>query len=161
MNINVEIKRILWITLGTLIFSVGISYFIVPADLIPGGITGFARLSQYGATQFGVTLNLGLWIVILNIPIMVLGLKGISKRFVYYSTFSIVLQGILIGLFEANPIIIGEEILAMIENPKYREAERTDHAPQGLSRSKRNKKAPELNFRRFFYSGRLNRRGEL
>jgi uncharacterized membrane-anchored protein YitT (DUF2179 family) len=113
MNLHVEIKRILWITFGTLVFSIGISYFIVPADLIPGGLTGFARLAQYGAAQLDIPLNLGLWIVILNIPIMILGLKGISKRFVYYSTYSIILQGLIIGLFEANPITIGEEILAM------------------------------------------------
>ncbi|MGM0436179.1 MAG: YitT family protein [Bacillota bacterium] len=113
MNLHVEIKRILWITLGTLIFAVGISYFIVPADLIPGGLTGFARLAQYGTTELGLPLNLGIWVVLLNIPIMVLGLKGISKRFVYYSTYSIILQGILIGFFEANPIVVGEEILAM------------------------------------------------
>jgi uncharacterized membrane-anchored protein YitT (DUF2179 family) len=113
MNLHVEIKRILWITLGTLVFSVGVSYFIVPADLIPGGLTGFARLAQYGTTKLGLPLNLGIWVVLLNIPIMVLGLKGISKRFVYYSTYSIILQGISIGFFEANPVVIGEEILAM------------------------------------------------
>ncbi len=113
MNLHVEIKRMMFITFGTIIFSIGVSYFIVPADLLPGGLTGFARLAQYGVTQMGLSLNLGLWIVILNIPIMILGLKGISKRFVYYSMYSIILQGLFIGIFEANPVPIGEEILAM------------------------------------------------
>jgi len=112
MNLELEIKRLVWVTLGTILFSVGVSFFIVPANLIPGGLTGFATLTQYGFRTLGIDLNLGLYVVLFNIPIMVLGVVGISKTFVYYSIYSILMQGILIGIFENQTMLQGEDILA-------------------------------------------------
>lgn len=113
MRLHVEIRRIIMVTLGTLIFSVGVGLFIVPANLLPGGLTGFARLTQYFINLSALNINLGLVVVLLNIPIMILGLKGISKTFVYYSIYSILLQGLLIGGFEYSTLLISDDILAM------------------------------------------------
>ncbi len=112
MNKDVEIKRLAQVTLGTILFSVGISFFIVPANLIPGGLTGFATLSQYGMRFIGVDLNLGFYVVLFNIPIMVLGIIGISRTFVYYSIYSIIMQGVLLGMFENQSLTSGSDILA-------------------------------------------------
>ncbi len=113
MRLHVEIRRIIMVTLGTLVFSIGVSLFIVPANLLPGGLTGFARLTQFFINRTGLNINLGFVVVALNIPIMILGLKGISKTFVYYSIYSILLQGLLIGGLEYSSLAIGEDILAM------------------------------------------------
>ncbi|MFW5892850.1 MAG: YitT family protein, partial [Bacillota bacterium] len=113
MKLHVEARRMLMVTLGTLLFSIGVSLFIVPAKLIPGGLTGFARLAQYLIETTGFDINLGVLLVLLNGPIMVLGLKGISKTFVYYSIYSIILQGLLIGGLSYYPPVFGEDILAM------------------------------------------------
>ncbi|MFU8786403.1 MAG: YitT family protein, partial [Candidatus Izemoplasmataceae bacterium] len=112
MNIEFELKRLLFVTMGTILFVVGISFFIVPASLIPGGLTGFATLTQYGFDKLGIYLNLGIIVVIFNIPVMIIGLKGISKTFVYYSVYSILLQGILMAIFDNQPNIFGTDILA-------------------------------------------------
>ena len=112
MNLRFELKRLLFVTIGTVVFVIGISFFIVPAALVPGGITGFATLTQYGFNQLGVSLNLGLLVLVFNIPIIVIGIKGISKTFVYYSIYSIVLQSILLGIFDQREMIFGSDILA-------------------------------------------------
>ena len=112
MNLRFELKRLLFVTIGTVVFVIGISFFIVPAALVPGGITGFATLTQYGFNQLGVSLNLGLLVLIFNVPIIVIGIKGISKTFVYYSIYSIVLQSILLGIFDQREMIFGSDILA-------------------------------------------------
>jgi len=112
MNLELEIKRLLWVTFGTILFSIGISFFIVPANLIPGGLTGFATLSQYGLRYLNIDLNLGVYVVLFNIPVMILGMVGISKTFVYYSIYSILLQGIFIGAFENQTLITTNDILA-------------------------------------------------
>ena len=112
MSLEFELKRLLQVTLGTMIFVFGISFFIVPASLVPGGITGFATLTQYGFSQIGIPINLGLLVFVFNIPIMIMGIKGISKTFVYYSIYSIVLQGILLGIFNDQAMIFGSDILA-------------------------------------------------
>ncbi len=112
MNLDLEMKRLMFVTLGTVLFSIGISFFIVPANLIPGGLTGFAALTQYGFRVLGLNLNLGVYVVLFNIPIMALGIIGISKTFVYYSVYSIIMQGILLGIFENQTITSGSDILA-------------------------------------------------
>ncbi|MFW5914009.1 MAG: YitT family protein, partial [Bacillota bacterium] len=63
MKLHVEVRRTLMVTLGTLLFSIGVSLFIVPANLIPGGLSGFARLSQYLIETTGFNINLGFIIV--------------------------------------------------------------------------------------------------
>ena len=112
MSLEFEIKRLFFVTIGTVLFVFGISFFIVPASLVPGGITGFATLTQYGFNQLGIHLNLGMLVLIFNIPIMIMGIKGISKTFVYYSIYSIVLQGVLLGIFDDQELLFGNDILA-------------------------------------------------
>ncbi len=112
MNIRFQLKRLMFVTIGTVLFVFGISFFIVPAALVPGGITGFALLTQYGFNQLGLHINLGLLVFTFNIPIMIMGIKGISKTFVYYSIYSIVLQGILLAIFDDRDMIFGSDILA-------------------------------------------------
>jgi len=112
MTLDVEIRRILMVTLGTLIFSVGVALFIVPATLVPSGLTGLVRMVQVSLETAGVRVNLGVLLVVFNIPIMMLGMKEISKTFVYYSILSIILQGIFIGVLEQYPGIFSDDILA-------------------------------------------------
>ncbi len=112
MNLRFELKRLMFVTLGTAIFVVGISFFIVPAALVPGGITGFATLTQYGFNQLGISINLGILVLLFNIPVIIIGIKGISKTFVYYSVYSIVLQSLLLGIFDQREMIFGNDILA-------------------------------------------------
>jgi uncharacterized membrane-anchored protein YitT (DUF2179 family) len=112
MRLEFEIKRLLLVTLGTIIFVLGIAFFVLPAQLIPGGFTGIATLIQYGLSVLGLNVNIGLVILIVNIPVMILGLKGISKTFVYYSIYSIILQSFLLGLLGENPSLFGEDLLA-------------------------------------------------
>jgi len=43
---------------------------------------------------------------------MILGLKGISKTFVYYSIYSILLQSFLFGFFNETQSLFGQDLLA-------------------------------------------------
>ena len=112
MNIELELKRLGMVTLGTLFFVIGISVFIVPANLIPGGFTGIATLIQYGLSTLGLPINLGVLVVLVNIPVMILGMVSISKTFVYYSVYSILLQGFLIGLLDYQAPLFEGDYLA-------------------------------------------------
>jgi uncharacterized membrane-anchored protein YitT (DUF2179 family) len=112
MRLEIEIKRLLMVTLGTLVFVFGIAFFVLPAELIPGGFTGIATLIQYGLRQLGFELNIGIVILLVNIPVMILGIRGISKTFVYYSVYSIILQSFLFGIFTQNPGWFDQDLLA-------------------------------------------------
>lgn len=112
MRLELEIKRLSMVTLGTIIFVFGVAFFVFPAELIPGGLTGIATLIQYGLSQLGFQINIGLVVLLVNIPVMILGLKGISKTFVYYSIYSILLQSFLFGLFSQTTSWLGPDLLA-------------------------------------------------
>jgi uncharacterized membrane-anchored protein YitT (DUF2179 family) len=112
MRLEFEIKRLLLVTLGTVVFVFGIAFFVLPAQLIPGGFTGVATLIQYGLSLLNINVNIGLVILLVNIPVMILGLKGISKTFVYYSIYSILLQSFLFGFFNETQSLFGQDLLA-------------------------------------------------
>lgn len=112
MRLELEMKRLLMVTLGTIIFVFGVAFFVFPGKLIPGGLTGIATLIQYGLGQLGLQINIGIVVLVVNIPVMILGLKGISKTFVYYSIYSIILQSFLFGLLTENISWFGQDLLA-------------------------------------------------
>ena len=112
MNLNLELKRLLAVTLGTVLFAIGVSYFLTPANLIPSGLIGFASLAQHGLNTLGIQMNLAVYVIVFNIPVMALGIIGISRKFVTYSVYSIVLQSILIGILEELTFTPLDDILA-------------------------------------------------
>ncbi len=108
---HLEYRRLFNVLVGTILYVVGVTFFIVPAKLITGGLTGYAVLVINYLEQFGVTFNLGIATFLVNIPVMYLGLKGVSRKFVIYTIISIVLQSILFGLIKIeNPIFTDDYI---------------------------------------------------
>jgi len=72
------------VLLGAGITAVGLQYFLLPNHLIDGGVTG---LSIIVARLTG--LPLGLFLIILNIPFVVLGFKKFGKEFAALSVTGI------------------------------------------------------------------------
>ncbi len=107
-----EYKKILVIALGSLIYSIGIIWFLNPAGLYSGGLSGIAQLTLNGMIKFaGVTMNLGLLLFIFNIPVIIFGFFKMTKKFIYYSIYSIVLQSLFIGLIPIN-ILLENDLLS-------------------------------------------------
>lgn len=110
--IKKEYKKIFVIAIGSLIYSIGIIWFLEPLELYSGGISGIAQLTINAMVKFaGVSINLGLLIFILNLPILVFGFFKMTKKFVYYSIYSIVLQSLFIGLLPIN-IFLENDLLS-------------------------------------------------
>jgi uncharacterized membrane-anchored protein YitT (DUF2179 family) len=100
-----EIQRILAVVISTLIYGVGIAWFL-EASVIPmysGGIPGIGQLIRDILWfLFGIDLGssfLGIFIFIINIPLLILGWFGISKRFAIHSLISVALQSIVLSWF--------------------------------------------------------------
>lgn len=107
-----EFSKIIVIAIGSLILSIGIVWFIDPSGLYSGGVTGISQLIVNLIFKYtGNTINLGLLLFILNIPIIVFGYFKMTKKFVYYSIYSIGLQSLFIGLLPIS-IILENDILA-------------------------------------------------
>lgn len=64
------------IVIGSIIMSLGLILFLVPAKIAPGGVSGLAMVLHH---LFG--LPVGMMMLVINIPLFLLGLKFLGKRF--------------------------------------------------------------------------------
>lgn len=109
MKYRLEFRRLFNVILGTVLYVIGVSYFIVPANLITGGLTGYAVLVTSYLERFDIFFNLGIVVFIINIPVMILGIKGVSRKFVIYTVISILLQSLMFGFIkDPNPIFVDD-----------------------------------------------------
>lgn len=75
-GINTKINKLVMILLGSLIYSLSVNIFIVPNKLLSGGIAGVSLIIQY------ITgIPSGVFTLLINIPIFILGFKVIDKEF--------------------------------------------------------------------------------
>ena len=74
------ILRILMIIAGSLIYSVGVNIFIIPHKFISGGVAGIAIILQY-VTK----VPSGYSVILINIPIFLIGIRSVDKKFGIYS----------------------------------------------------------------------------
>lgn len=91
------VNKYVMITLAALIFGVGISLFIDPNNLAPGGVSGLSIiLSRL------IPVSAGTLFLLLNIPIMILGMWKFGVKFIIstlYATFMVSLSTNLFAAF--------------------------------------------------------------
>lgn len=91
----IQLKIILPIMLGTAIFAFGLLYFIIPNQLMEGGVTGITVLLNYA---FDISPSLST--LVINIPLFILGWKVLGGRQILYTGIGIALLTFFLGLFE-------------------------------------------------------------
>ncbi|HKI51498.1 MAG TPA: YitT family protein, partial [Geothermobacteraceae bacterium] len=72
------------ITIGSLIQAIVLKAIGIPHNFVPGGLFGVGSLLYY---KTGL-LNPGLFYLLLNIPMFILGYIFISRRFLWYSALA-------------------------------------------------------------------------
>lgn len=109
-----ELRTFLQILGATLIIGVGIMYFINPSRLYTGGVTGLSQLivnMVYDATGGAFQINLGLLTFLFQIPLIILGYRKLSRRFVIYSIISILIASTFLAL-PITTSVMGDDLLA-------------------------------------------------
>jgi uncharacterized membrane-anchored protein YitT (DUF2179 family) len=84
------------ITLGSIIFGIGVKAVVIPNGMITGGFSGASILIYY-YTDF---LTPGIWYFVLNIPVFILGWLFISRRFLLYSLFGAIVLTLAIDFIQ-------------------------------------------------------------
>ncbi|TNE35510.1 YitT family protein [bacterium] len=79
-----QIKSILFITLGILSATFGLKGFLLPHGFLDGGAMGIALLIEQITN-----INIGILIVLVNLPFVLLGVKILSKTFVLKTVIAI------------------------------------------------------------------------
>jgi len=100
-KISKFITDIVLIVIGTFIMSISINFFLLPNKITTGGASGIATILYY---KFN--FNLGLSILIINIPLFILSIKKLGFKFSFKSIFATFLFTIFIDLITYNNYIL-------------------------------------------------------
>ncbi|MEH7483816.1 YitT family protein [Neobacillus drentensis] len=103
------LQRILLITLGATLMAVGLEIFLVPNNVIDGGITGISIMLSY-VTGW----KLGIFLFILNIPFFFIGYKQIGKTFALSTLYGIIILSIGTSLLHPVPAFTQDILLATV-----------------------------------------------
>ena len=102
-------RNLLLITIGALIFSIGVKAIVVPKGFITGGIAGVGLLAFY----FSKLFSPGIWYLIINIPLFLIGLALVSRRFFLYSIYGMAAASIFMEVI-AFQIPIHDPFLSVL-----------------------------------------------
>jgi len=103
------IKRYIFLLLGAVFASIGLEIFLVPNNIIDGGVVGISIISSH-LTK----LPLGLFIFILNLPFLAIGYKQIGKTFVWSTLFAVTALSIGVTVLHPIPGLTKDVLLASV-----------------------------------------------
>lgn len=83
------LKRILFILLGAILVAVALELFMVPNNVIDGGIVGISIILSY---KTGI--KLGIFLFLLNLPFFAFGYKQIGKTFALSTLLGVVAMSV-------------------------------------------------------------------
>jgi len=102
-------QRILFITIGASLMAVGLEIFLVPNDIIDGGIAGIS-IMLHEVTS----LPLGLFLFLINLPFLFIGYKQIGKTFAMSTLYGVAVMSIGTFLLHSVPPLTITKVLAAI-----------------------------------------------
>jgi len=100
--------RTLFLTIGAIIAGFSLDGFLIPNKMIDGGIVGISIMCNY-LTH----VNLGLLLIIINLPFIFLALKKMGKLFVAYTIYSISILAVSVNFFH-NVQVTDDLLLATV-----------------------------------------------
>lgn len=103
------IQRFFLITIGASLMGVGLEIFLVPNNVIDGGITGISIMLSYVTSW-----KLGLFLFLLNIPFFFLGYKQIGKTFAISTLYGIIVLSIATTVLHPVPAFTQDILLASV-----------------------------------------------
>ena len=89
------LRKLFFLTLGPFVAAFALEVFLVPNNIIDGGIVGISIILSY-LTE----INLGLLIFIINIPFYLLAFNKIGKKFVIQTFYAIGMLSLALNIFQ-------------------------------------------------------------
>ncbi len=103
------VKKYSLLFLGSIITAVGLEIFLIPNNVIDGGVVGISIMASYLTGQ-----PVGLFLILFNLPFIYLGYKQIGKTFAISTMFAIVSLSFWSGQFEPVLEVTNDLFLAAI-----------------------------------------------
>lgn len=102
-------REIGWIIIGTILYALGISVFLDPNEIAPGGFIGISVILSHT-----IGLYTGTWYLLLNIPVILLGRRAFGNKFIVKTAFVIILNSMLTNMFGKIDAITDDLFLASV-----------------------------------------------
>lgn len=103
------LEKYFFLLLGSVLAATGLEFFLIPNNIIDGGIVGISIISSY---LTGIPL--GIFTFALNLPFLFFSYKQIGKTFVISSLFSITSFSIWVSIFHPIPGLTQDVLLATV-----------------------------------------------
>ncbi len=100
------LRKMFFLTLGPFIAAFALEVFLVPNNIIDGGIVGISIILSY-LTK----LNLGLLIFVINIPFFLLAFSKIGKKFVIQTFYAIGMLSLFLNMFSMYNHPVSHDLL--------------------------------------------------
>lgn len=108
-SIRTAAGKVLLIILGASLSSVGLEIFLVPNNVIDGGVVGISIMASY-LTH----LPLGMFTFIFNLPFFILGYKQIGKTFLFSTVFAVLCLSLGVSILHPIPGLTQDVFLAAV-----------------------------------------------
>jgi len=109
-----ELKSYLIIALGLAIYSFGWTAFLIPSEIIGGGVSGIGTLIFYGS---GETIPVGLSYFVINCFLIIIALKILGPKFGAKTIYAILLGSVFLSVqqnFFTAPLVDDKFMAAII-----------------------------------------------
>ena len=108
-HIVTTVSRILFMILGSILAAIGLEIFLLPNNVIDGGMTGISIIASH-VTK----VQLGMFIFLFNLPFVIVGYRQIGKTFALSTVFSVICFSIGVSVLHPVPGITQDILLATI-----------------------------------------------
>ncbi len=103
------VKRIILVPLGALLVATGLEIFLVPNQIIDGGIVGISIILSHLSG-----IKLGYLLLLLNLPFFFIGYKQIGKTFALTTLFGVTSLSIFTLWLHPVPVLTDDPLLASV-----------------------------------------------
>lgn len=102
-------RRIIMLVIGTFLVGIGLEIFLVPNQIIDGGVVGLAIIGAHLTP-----LPLPALLVLLNLPFLWLGYRQIGRTFAITTLWAVLLMAGWVALFHPVAVLTDDLLLAAV-----------------------------------------------
>lgn len=104
-----KMKKYITITIGTFLYSAGISLMLDPNNLAPGGVSGISIILNKLTP-----VTTGTWILLINIPLLIIGWIRLGSKVMLGTVYATVLSSFFTNLLTLLPPLTDDILVAAL-----------------------------------------------
>jgi len=108
-SLKTHVKDYIIITIASVFYGLAISQFLDPNDIAPGGVSGLSMIINRI-----IDIEVGTIILMINIPILLLGLYKFGFKFIISTIYATVMGSIFTNILAKYPPVTTDPLLATI-----------------------------------------------